>query len=450
MTNPIIYPREPDRADHVTMSERFQSPFSRRSLFKAGIAAGAVGALARISLGAPWETASRDSSKLTGTLSFSTWQWGEAGFSTYYADAFKAFHKANPSVTLQKISIPFINYFDEILVQMKAGNTPDIYMAGFEDMGQYVAMGALEPLDTLLAGVDFSRFYPTQHEYGRIDGHTYGVVLLNTGFNLWYNKQLFREAGLTPPTGIDQVIPTAKKLAKPPAQYGIAVMNTDTDELVPDVENWLYGWGPGTNWVNAQGKPALHAPAVTECLEWYKSVLNSGACVRGTPKTAYRNMVAEGKVAMMVDGPWYYAMALADNAKSNTFLDVAPTPNRTKYTPLADNILMIPKAAKNKALAAAYIRSLYTEHWQEEYVTLTASPPGWQNAIPPGYLKSNPWFKTYADYATKVVISTPSTYASNSAEYNHILTVMCSSYFFGNTPLERAINQAQAALEKLL
>jgi ABC-type glycerol-3-phosphate transport system substrate-binding protein len=423
--------------------------FARRDVLRLGAGLAAIGTLTA-ACGATTTSSSKTSSAVTGPLSFATWQWGEAGFSTYYANAATAFTQAHPGVSVSKISIPFASYFQDILVQLKANNAPDLIMAGFSDMREYVALGKLAPLDDYIDSAMLSRFYPTEKKYGIVDGHLYGTVMLNSGYNLWYNTKLFKAAGERPPTSLAEVLPIAHRLAHTPQIYGIAVDNRDSDALVGDVNNWLYGWAPGANWVNAAGYPALTNPTVKAALEFYKSILDSGVCVRGTTKDEYRAMMAEGKIAMMVDGPWYYAMAQATNPDSKTFLTTAPPPTPTKVTPLADNVLMIPAASKNKAAAGAYIASLYTPHWQQEYVSLTASPPGWENEIPPGYVAANPWYQLYTKYATNVMDNTPPTFASASSEYGAILQEMCSSYFFGGVSLDNALASGQGKLTALL
>jgi len=431
---------------------------SRRSFLRAGAGVVLLGGLAA-ACGSTTRTAANAkkpankgtaAAALAGTLSFATWQWGEAGFSTYYADAATAFEQAHRGVTVKKVSIPYASYFQDTLVQLKGNNASDLIMGGFSDMREYVALGKLAPLDEYIDTEVLPRFYPTEKEYGIIDGHVYGTVMLNSGYNLWYNKKLFASAGEKPPTTLSEVLPLAHRLGHPPRVYGIAVDNRDSDALVGDVNNWLFGWAPGANWVDAAGKPALLTPAVKGTLKFYKSILDSGVCVRGTTKDEYRAMMAEGEIAMMMDGPWYYAMAQATNPKSKAFLTTAPPPTPTKYTPLADNVLMIPKSSSNKAAAGEYIASLYDSHWQQEYVTLTVSPPGWENEVPPGYLAANPWYSLYAKYATKVIDSVPKTYSATGSEYGSILQEMCSSYFFGGVALDSALGTGQKRLTALL
>lgn len=382
-------------------------------------------------------------------VTFATYQWGEPSFSKFYTEAADAYHRAHPEVQIGKPTTPYTQYWDKMLIELQSGSPSDIYQAGFQNLKQYVDMGVLTPLDPYFQDMDWKKFYPSQQQYGVYGGKVYGVVLLNSGYNLIYNKDHFAKAGLKPPTTLDELLDDAKKLTNAPKQYGLTVMNTDTNELVGDIDNWLFGAAPDADWTKVDGTPDLMNQNVKDTLTFYKSLLDSGAVPMGTPKSDYRTMMLQGRISMMVDGPWYFGFALAQQPDALSFLDAVPVPTKTHVTPLASNVLMIAKNAAHKDEAGAFIRSLYTKEWQEEYVNVTLSPPGFANTFPPGFVEKNSWYKTYADLAGSTKLLTPPAFLSVSTEYGRILESVASGILFSGQPMDQALKDGNNQLEAL-
>ena len=100
-----------------------------------------------------------------------TWQADDPAFGPYYKEAIAAFQKANPDIEIVLEHSPSAAYWDKLLTQIATKNAPDIMKFAGYNFHEYVAMGALEPLDGFLAKTDIlRRFYPVQKTFPVVGG----------------------------------------------------------------------------------------------------------------------------------------------------------------------------------------------------------------------------------------------------------------------------------------
>ena len=105
------------------------------------------------------------------------------------------------------------SYFDKLSASLSSHNkTPDVFMTGAYEIWKYASKGYLEPLDSYLdQEVYTSSDYQVEDFYPKvIDGLRYSkeakpqqLYALPIGFEFFalaYNKRIFAEKGLTPPT----------------------------------------------------------------------------------------------------------------------------------------------------------------------------------------------------------------------------------------------------------
>jgi multiple sugar transport system substrate-binding protein len=88
----------------------------------------------------------------------------------------------------------------KLMISIAGGNPPDI--SGFWDdrLISYVQNGALTPLDGLMEkdGIEHDRYLPNIIEACQYEGYTWGLPSTPATLALFYNKKMFREAGLDP------------------------------------------------------------------------------------------------------------------------------------------------------------------------------------------------------------------------------------------------------------
>ena len=116
----------------------------------------------------------------------------------------KDFERAHPNIRV--ILHPIVdNYKNKVLAMTAANRAPDCARMGFMEYMSFSTRGALQPLDAFLKAspeIDLKGYYPNTVRYSSSQGHVWMIprIVAPTGL-IFYNKRLFREAGLAYPDG---------------------------------------------------------------------------------------------------------------------------------------------------------------------------------------------------------------------------------------------------------
>jgi len=135
-----------------------------------------------------------------GTLVVWDFKSGDEAFAGYYTAAEQAFEADHEGVDVQFVAQPFDQYYTLIGTAIQNGEGPDLLM--FNGGAQLRdRVDALVPLDDCLAsdaaGDALDRL--AGWEAFQADGVTYGVPLTIQGIPIYYNKALYKRAGIKRP-----------------------------------------------------------------------------------------------------------------------------------------------------------------------------------------------------------------------------------------------------------
>jgi len=186
------------------------------------IAIGAAFAMA-LGLGATAAQAEKKISVLTWNIPYF-----QEGFNKWV----EAYKKIHPDVTVEWLDKKGTEWSTFYQTQVVAGTPPDIIDIQGGLWLEYASQGGLVDLTPYLAkDKDYTdRLYPEFLKTWVFEGKNYGVPLYVTKSLLFYNKLMFKEAGLSePPATFDQLMDYAAKMTKG-EKSGFMTLNFD----------WLY------------------------------------------------------------------------------------------------------------------------------------------------------------------------------------------------------------------
>ena len=221
------------------------------------------------------------------------------------------FEKESPGIKVKPIYTG--TYQDSItkaLTAVKSGEPPVTSILLSTDMYTLIDEDAVVPFDELVKTDDdrawLKSFYPAFMENSQTGGKTWGIPFQRSTIVLYYNKELFREAGLDPnrpPQTWKEQVEYAQKLTKRDAsgkvtQWGMQIPSSG-------FPYWLFqalAIQAGTNLMNATGTQTYYdRPEVIEGLTYWVDLVKKhkvhpeGIVEWGTtPKDFF-----EKKVAMM-------------------------------------------------------------------------------------------------------------------------------------------------------
>ena len=231
-----------------------------------------------------------------------------------------------------------------------AGKGPDIWIWPHDRIGEWIAGGLLQPVTPskkVLADLD-----PLAVKAFAVGGKQWGYPMSIEAVSLVYNKALVP----TPPKTFDEVIALDKKLAA-----------SGKKAILWDYNNTYFTWpllaaGGGYPFkLKADGNfdPAdtgVNNAGALKGAELLNKLVKDGVMTKGAGYAEMEAGMAQGKVAMMINGPWSW-----DNLKkANIDFGVAkiPSVNGKKAAPFVGVLgAMISKASPNRDVAVEFIEN---------------------------------------------------------------------------------------------
>jgi multiple sugar transport system substrate-binding protein len=203
--------------------------------------------------------------------------------------------------------IPWSDLFTNITTAVTSGKGPDVLNIGNTWSATLQSTGAFLPFDssTLNTIGGKGKFLPTSFAATGKPGETpTSVPLYGLSYGLFYNKKLFKEAGISaPPKTWDEFVADAKKLTKPAEdQWGVAIEGSSITENA----HWAFILGRQNGGNLFQGtKPTFTDPGVVKGAKQYVDLIGEDKVVNpsnaqyadGTQALA---QFAKGKTGMIM------------------------------------------------------------------------------------------------------------------------------------------------------
>jgi ABC-type glycerol-3-phosphate transport system substrate-binding protein len=256
----------------------------------------------------------------------------------------------------------------KLVVAIAGGNPPDI--AGFwnDRVSDYVQNGALTPIDKRMtdSGIHAEDYLPAVMGCCRYEGYTWGLPLTPATLALFYNRRLFREAGLDPdhpPQTISVLDEYAEKLTRRDDQGKIITLGFSPD--IPGWWNHLWGFWFGGDWWDAESQVTVSSSAHQAALEWGQNYFKKyGVRELDRFKAAAENFDSpqwpffSEHLAMVIQGVW--TSNFIRRHAPNLDWGVAPFPSAATGTGtttfLQCDILVIPKGCPHPDGAWDFVR----------------------------------------------------------------------------------------------
>lgn len=204
-------------------------------------------------------------------------------------------------------------YDDKINAAISNGGLPDVFTIDGVRVGEFADAGAIVPLGEYYTEDDLADFNPSIIQQGTYKDELYTVGCFDSSVGIFYNKDMFEKADITPatkedPWTLEELTDAAKKLTTDDC-YGITMSLDATDETV------IYFFLPliqsqGSNVIADDGVTAkgyLNGDAALNTVSWIKDMVDNGYA-SATPE---ENSFELGKAAMAINGSWAPA-GLAD------------------------------------------------------------------------------------------------------------------------------------------
>ena len=308
------------------------------------------------------------------------------------------FEKENPTIKVKPV---YTGTYQESIVKAltahKSGQPPTTAILLSTDMFTLIDEDAIVPIE----GLDTKVFYPAFMANSQTGGKTWGVPFQRSTIVLYWNKELFKEAGLDPnkaPASWDEMLQYAQKLTRRDAsgnvtQWGVQIPSSG-------FPYWLFQGlttPNGVELMNSAGTETyFDKPEVIEALQYWvdlgrkHKVHPQGVVEWGTtPKDFF-----ERKAAMI----WTTTGNLTNvknNAKFDFGVAMLPAKKRRGSPTGGGNFYVFKKATKEQQAAAVKFAQWMTQperaaQWGIDTGYVAVRPDAWQTAKMQEYVKGFP------------------------------------------------------------
>jgi len=307
------------------------------------------------------------------------------------------FNQSQDRIKIEAKFIPFAEFKRQLTVAITGGTPPDCALVDNPDFAAYIAIGAFEVLDERIAKWEYGEedFYPGPWQSCRWEGKQYGIPFETNTLVLFYNVDMFKQAGLDPnkpPRTWEELTSYAAKLTRD-GVFGLSICAVASEE-------GTFQWLP---FLQQNGGDIYHldSPEAIEALQlwvdWYNKGYISKEVVNMDQWSGVRPQFQNEQAAMMINGPWC-VKPIRDEVPDLNW-KVATLPGRKKQASAMGGVdFGIIKGAKNADAAWEFITWLYkpeniAEFWHK-FGSLPIMPEVAKNAP---YWKGGPVFEVFLE-----------------------------------------------------
>ena len=295
----------------------------------------------------------------TGTVTV----WYRSGFAPLFKQLAKNFNASHKNLKVNVVPVADADYITKLATAIRAGTEPDLTSLDDVDSEIFISKNEFLNITKEVNALSYKdKLSPGALKLATSRGQYYGVPDFADMSVLWYNKTLFKQAGLSqPPASLPQILTDAQKIkALGGSNYGFSFAGDCpgclTFTLMPNVyaggDDVLSGQ-PGHEKATVAGNKSLQAT-----LQLYQELWNSKVVPANDQTqngTTWGKDFQAGHIGMLPGG---YGAAASAPAKMLSQFAIAPLPGPTGNYSTYDGgaNFGIPAGAKNPAGAWEFVK----------------------------------------------------------------------------------------------
>ncbi|MEV6156911.1 sugar ABC transporter substrate-binding protein [Nonomuraea sp. NPDC052129] len=303
--------------------------------------------------------------KPTGTATM--WVRDSAkGFINLLAEQYNKTHDGKVQVTV----VPSGNFVQKFGTAAASGSGPDIASIDLVYLPYFASKGVLDDLTSVLNSLTWKDgLSPAHKKLALYDGKTYALPFTAEASVTFYNKDLFKKAGLDPdkpPANYAEMLEAARAIRKLGNDYYGFTMagqcgGCNVFEFAPHV------WASGGKILSDDGKAALFdSPELTDALTFHRQMVTEGLMppsAKTDGGSVQPQSFQSGKVGMVNLGAFFVQTLVADKKIDFGATPIVGKDGGTSSFAGGDEIA-VTKGAKNKAVAYDFVKWATSEEAQ--------------------------------------------------------------------------------------
>lgn len=251
------------------------------------------------------------------TLKLVAADYGVSGVTSsknYWRELIRRFERENPNIHVDVTVLDWNDVDAYIAELVERGEAPDLAQAG--SYSEYASKGLLYPTDEILSIRTEGDFLPELAQQGEYKYEQYGMPFTSSARVLFYNKALFRQAGIeNAPTTWTELKRDAQALkdSGTPVPYGLPL---GPQEPQAEAFNWILSGGG--SYVTPIGSIKIDSDENIQTFEWLQELVADGLTNANPGQTDRREMFdafIKGDVGMLNGHPSLLGPAAANGVE---------------------------------------------------------------------------------------------------------------------------------------
>lgn len=360
----------------------------------------------------------------------------------------EAFEKEHSHIKIDIETLPYEGYFTQMQTRVASGTAPDAYELNYENFVSYAKKGVLKDLTEFFDGFDTSVLNSNALEAFAADGKQYGLPASFSNVVLFYNKDLFDQAGAEYPTN-DWTWQDVQEAAEKIRALGDQIYG-----IYQPIQFWefykMVRQNGGSLMNEDMTQFTLDTPENIETLEYMvgraldTNVMPTEAQMAGMGDW---DLFKSGRLGMLVTGIWAFP-DFSENIDFQWDIEVEPG-NTAKATHFFSNGLVINQNSKVAEAAFEWLKFMSSSK-EAAQIRVDA---GWElpaindEDVLESYLQVTPPDNKKAVFESLDYLVTPPVVEQN-AEMTDIINLHLEAARDGAITPAEALREAQKALEE--
>jgi len=297
-----------------------------------------------------WSGGQTAAAKGPVTLVFSDWHLAEPHWEKALKEAFVVFEKENPDIKVQLDVVSYGEKETKYTTEIEAKTGPDVFHLHAYSIKSFMEKGYLMDITPYIKeeGSGFmDTWYPQTVELMKNNGSYFAMPGDFMSMVLFYNKNLYKEAGLDPaaaPETWDQFLANAKKLTRDRSgdgktdTWGFGTIGAIDPGFELRVTPILFSQG-GAYLTEGNKCSALSTSEAKQAFRFFTSLVTEHGVVppgvtAQNPGTVRQQMASE-QIAMLLGSGWTPPIVDGNNPELNALevLEAAPVPVKAGSSP---------------------------------------------------------------------------------------------------------------------
>lgn len=363
-----------------------------------------------------------------------------------------SFEEENPDITVTMTHFPYADYRTKVAAAIPAGEGPDVVQLFYGWLNDYIEASLIQPLptDTFDPAVIDAEFFPMVGAMKK-DGQYYALPTAVRSLALFYNERILEDAGVEPPTTLDELVEVAKATTERDGAGNITQVGFTTGMTAQD-HHWfrevLIRQFGGEPYLDDYRTVNYDTEAGRAALDYYTGLQSEhGVTVEGfmdEPQAAFR----AGRAAMHIDGSFRVGSLAGQRGLrwGVTELPVGPDGTQSNYSSYWVNAITTKAEGEKFDAAVKFMQFITSDDAMQLWLDVVGELPAKPSV---GMTDENVNDEVFGPFIRGLEYAHTTKFANESSQ-RQVLVDMVSRINIGGQDAGESLSEAAAAEQAIL